>query len=111
MEKEVTGFRAWLRSKAKIMKLYSGAIAAVIGVIVGYQQLGGPLPATQSDITELRQEVGSNTRLILGQEWERLRAKFYDLRDKLAKDPSNRDLQKDLAKAEASLLETERLLK
>ena len=94
-----------------MITLYAGAASAVFGLAVVYQQFGGPLPATQADITELRQEVGSNTRLILGQEWERLRAKMYDLRDKLAKDPSNRDIQEDLAKVEASLLEAERLLK
>lgn len=94
-----------------MITLYAGAFAAVFGGILGWQQLGMPVPATQNDLSELRQEIGSNTMLILGQEWERLRAKIYALRGRLAQDPTNRDLHEELARAEAQFREVDRKLK
>lgn len=94
-----------------MITLYAGAIAAVIGALVGYQQLGGPIPATMTDVNELRQEIGSNTQLLLGQMWDRLRLTILDLRARLAQDPTNRDLQEQLVRAEASFRDVKRKLK
>lgn len=110
-EKEVTGIRAWLRSKATMIKLYSGAAGAVIGLMVAYQQFGGPLPATQSDITELRQEIGSISQLILGNSWRRLTAEIKVLTEKLARDPTNRELIEELTVLEFQLRAVNRDLK
>ncbi len=49
-----------------MITLYAGMFGAVLGAILGYQQLGGPIPATMTDVSQLRQEIGSNTKLILG---------------------------------------------
>jgi hypothetical protein len=108
---EATGFRAWLRSKAKMITLYAGAVGAVIAAFVGYQQIGGPLPATQSDLSELRQEIGSNTQLILGDRWLRLTARIKALEARLAMDPTNRDLIDELATLQLQLREVEKGLK
>jgi hypothetical protein len=108
---EVTGFRKWLRSKAKMITLYAGAITAVIGVMIGYQQLGGPIPATQADLTELRQEIGSNTQLILGDRWLRLTAQIKALEAQLAQNPGSRELIERLVRLQQQLREVERGLK
>jgi hypothetical protein len=108
---EVTGVRAWLRSKAKMITIYAGAIAAVISVAVGWSQLGMDRPAMHSEIEELRQEVGSNTQLILGDRWLRLTAKIKILEARLKLDPGNRDLIDELATLQLQLREVEKNLK
>ncbi len=94
-----------------MITLYAGMFGAVLGAILGYQQLGGPIPATMTDVSQLRQEIGSNTKLILGQLWERLRVKVYDLRARLAQDPTNRNIQEELVRAEAQFREVDRKLR
>ena len=104
-----------------MITIYAAMLSAVLGSAVAYDQLDLPWFASDhdvqavqqtvaSDIEDVYQDIASNTKLILGQEWERLRAKMYELRDRLAQNPSNRDLQKDLARAEAQLREVERKL-
>ncbi len=108
---EVTGFRAWLREKARMITLYAGALAVVITGAVGWQQLGMPLPATQSDLSELRVAISSNTRLILGDRWLRLTTQIRQLEAQLARDPSNRGMIERLATLQLQLRAVERGLK
>lgn len=108
---EVTGFRAWLRSKVRMITLYAGAVAAVLGGVIGWQQLGMPVPATQNDLSELRLEIGSNTRLILGDRWLRLTAQIKRLEAQLARNPSDRGMIDRLATLQLQLREVERGLK
>lgn len=108
---EVTGFRAWLRSKAKMITIYAGALAAVISVAVGWTQLGLDRPAFTSEIEELRQEVGSNTQLILNDKWFRLRAQITLIEAKLRADPTNRALIEELTRLQQSFRKVEEGLK
>jgi hypothetical protein len=108
MDEEVTRHRMWLRSKARMITLYAGAFAAVLGGILGWQQLGLPVPATQSDMVELRQEIGSNTKLILGDRWLRLTAQIKQLEAQLARDPGNRRLIERLVRLQQQLREVEK---
>lgn len=75
-----------------MITLYAGAFAAVLGGFVGWQQLGMPVPATQNDLSELWQEIGSNTQLILGDKWFRLRVQLTLVEAQLARDPTNMKL-------------------
>lgn len=94
-----------------MITLYAGAIAAVIGVFIGYQEIGGPLPATQADLGELRQLVGSNTQLILGDRWFRLKARLTLVEAKLQADPTNRALIEEKTRLQAQLRDVEGKLK
>jgi hypothetical protein len=118
----------------KKISIVAGAIGAVLGVMISWQAMDHVLPrwawwnevqaieskllADQADMQmkltatmdRMEQQVASNTRLILGQEWERLRAKIYDLRAKLAQRPADRALHEELARLEAQLRDVEREL-
>jgi len=90
-----------------MITIYAAMFSAVLGSAVAYNSLDLPWFASDHDVQAVQQEVASNTQLLLHQSWERLRAKIYDLRDRLTKDPSNRDLHRDLAMAERQLREVE----
>ncbi len=94
-----------------MITVYAAMFSAVLGSAVAYDKLDLPWFASTEAVQAVHQKVTSNTKLILGQEWERLRAKMYALRGRLAKDPTNRDLQEDLARAEAQLREVDAKLK
>ena len=92
----------------KKYSMIAGAFAVTLGIMASWQSMDFmPRWAWNSELQVVAEQVASNTRLILGQEWERLKAKIYDLRDQLARNPSNRDLHEDLARAEQQLREVE----
>ncbi len=86
-----------------MITLYGGAIGVLVSVAVGWHQFGLPLPATQGDVLELRQEVAGNTKLILGDRWLRLQVQIKQLRHQLSLNPGNRELMERLAVKEQQL--------
>lgn len=86
-----------------MITLYGGAIGVLITVAVGWHQFGGPIPATRNDVSELRQEVAGNTKLILGDRWLRLKVQIKQLRHQLSLNPGNRELMERLAVKEQQL--------
>lgn len=82
----------------------AASIASVLGLIIAWQTLGWPLPASQSSVVEAKREAleqvagveqfsKSTREIVLGQEWFRNNAKLQELRGKLARDPDNQDLR------------------
>lgn len=86
-----------------MITLYGGAVGVIISVAVGWHQFGFPVPATQNDVLELRQEVAGNTKLILGDRWLRLTVQIKQLRRQLSLDPGNVKLMERLAVKEQQL--------
>ena len=107
---EPNGFRAWLRSKAKMITIYAACVSAVLGTAVAWGSLDLPRPAWHSEVQELEQLVASNTKLILGDKWVRLKATIEELTAQLRGDPANRDLIDRLVRAQQQLRETEQQL-
>lgn len=69
---------------------------------------------TQEKLTEaiegLQQQVASNTKLILGNEWFRLSAKLKEKRAQLSRSPGDRELIEEVTRLERQLREVERKL-
>ena len=88
--------------------MIAGAFAVTLGIMASWQSMDFlPRWAWNTELQAVAQQVASNSRLILGQEWERVKAKIYELRGKLAQQPRNRDLQQELARAEQQLRDVE----
>ncbi len=86
-----------------MITLYGGAIGVLISIGVGWHQFGFPVPATQNDVLELRQEVAGNTKLILGDRWLRLTIQIKQLRRQLVLNPDDVELMEQLAVKEQQL--------
>lgn len=68
MPVNIRDVRAWLRPKAKVISLYAGALAAVISVIVGWQKLDIPNPATENDVARIESTLQDISDQIRGLE-------------------------------------------
>ena len=102
--------RLWIRNKAKVITIYIAMVSGMFGVAIAWGTLDLPRPAWHSEVMELEQVVASNTRLILGDRWIRLKAQIAELEAKLRGNPTNRDMIDRLVRLQAQLRETEKQL-
>ena len=108
---EVTGFRAWVRKKARVITLYAGTLGAILTVAVAWDKLDLPRPVLTTDLAELRVQVVENSQLILGDRWFRLKSDIRRVEAKLRAVPGDRDLIAQLTRLEQQLREVEKKLK
>jgi hypothetical protein len=94
-----------------MITLYGSAVAAVVSVAVGWNQLDLPTPATTAELQEVQQYAANTRAIVLNQEWFRLQAQLIRAENALQKAPHNRSLQEDVARIRAALRRVEADLK
>jgi len=93
----------------KHIVIYVGAFAALMTVLVAWTQLGWDRPAMWGEVQQafdtLGTRVGYNEQILLGQLWERLTRRIYELEILLQSDPLNPKLIEELVRLRAQLNE------
>lgn len=100
---EITGFRQWLRGKARMITIYAACMSAVLGTAVAWGSLDLPRPAWHSELKAVELRVAANEELIYGDRWIRLTAQIKQLEAKLARKPGDADLIQELAVKQGQL--------
>lgn len=88
-----------------------GAIGAVMGVMISWQSMDFlPRWAWHTEVAAVQSFAEDTRKLVLNQEWFRLRAKLTEAETKLHNDPLNRDLIEHVTRIEQQLRDVEKQL-
>ena len=91
--------------------MIAGAIAAVLGVMATWEKLEFlPRWAWYSEVVVVQEFAQDTRRIVLNQEWFRLRTELREVQTKLSTDPMNRDLIEDATRLEQQLRDVEEQL-
>lgn len=93
-----------------MITIYTAMVSGMLGVAVAWGTLDLPRPAWHSEVMELEQVVVSNTKLILGDKWIRIKSQIAELQAKLNSNPTNRDMIDRLVRLQAQLREINKRL-
>lgn len=105
------GYVGWLRSRAKMITIYAGAVAAVISVAVGWNQLKLDRPAMFSEVASVQEFAEGTRKIVLGDKWFRLKAELRAKQAELTASPRDRELIEEVTRLEQQLRDVEEQLK
>lgn len=88
-----------------------GAVGAVMGVMISWQSIDFlPRWAWHTEVAAVQSFAEDTRKLVLNQEWFRLKAKLTEIRFDLSQDPRNRELIEDVTRIEQQLRDVEKQL-
>lgn len=95
-----------MRNKTMIISA-AIAVPSILAAMVSWATLDLPRPASNHEVQAVQQYAGSTREIVLNQEWFRFHAQLLQAEARLAQNPSNPDIIREVTRLRQALRNVE----